>query len=440
MVHRKVDDIMRRRSFYILCLLACLNLIASRSDGQWVKATGLDGLSADSFTEIPDGHGGLCLFANTSNGVYVSTDDGLTWKGASDVAKTFSALIAVDSTLVAGGADGIWISTDRGRTWTASDSGLTETYVWRLVVSERKVFANSSMTKDGPPSVYLSTDKGASWVLSNTRVITRIAAQDSEVYVSSYWGNIQRYDRGSWVDCAHVRQVSGVYYIPISGFGFLGTTVYASTQERDLFSSTNRGASWVLVVDGQLISGAVGLTSGVLSLASFGTRLYIGSSDGHVFVSGNNGASWDDYSEGLASSFIGGLRVSGTHLFAIAGSAVWRRALSDTILTTSVPEGPVSSSLSLQQNYPNPFNSATRICYAVGGAAALSGHGGSAATNVRLAVYDLLGREVAVLMDEQKQPGRYEVTFDGSNLPSGMYFYRMQSGGYVETKRLLLLK
>jgi hypothetical protein len=55
-------------------------------------------------------------------------------------------------------------------------------------------------------------------------------------------------------------------------------------------------------------------------------------------------------------------------------------------------------------------------------------------------VYDLLGREVAVLVDEKKAPGSYEVQFDGSGLASGVYFYRMQAGDFVQTKKLCLIK
>jgi hypothetical protein len=101
----------------------------------------------------------------------------------------------------------------------------------------------------------------------------------------------------------------------------------------------------------------------------------------------------------------------------------------------------------LRQNYPNPFNPMTRISYSVGrvvapqqgSAHALSVSEGPAA-KVRIAVYDLLGREVAVLVDERKQAGDFEVQFDGKELPSGMYFYRMKAGDYVQTRRLLLIR
>jgi len=84
----------------------------------------------------------------------------------------------------------------------------------------------------------------------------------------------------------------------------------------------------------------------------------------------------------------------------------------------------------LYQNYPNPFNPKTIINYELG------------ITNfVSLKVYDALGSEVTTLVNEKKTAGSYEVEFDGSNLPSGIYFYRLEAGGdIIDTKRMVLLK
>jgi len=99
------------------------------------------------------------------------------------------------------------------------------------------------------------------------------------------------------------------------------------------------------------------------------------------------------------------------------------------------------TAFALGQNYPNPFNPETRIRYSV---PAGSGSNGSASAatgaNVRIAVYDLLGREVTVLVDEKKAVGSYEVTFDAAGLASGVYLYRLKAGAFVETKRMIVVK
>ncbi len=95
----------------------------------------------------------------------------------------------------------------------------------------------------------------------------------------------------------------------------------------------------------------------------------------------------------------------------------------------------------LEQNYPNPFNPITNIKYSV----PLNVNSQNGATNnklseVHLKVYDVLGKEVANLVNEEKEPGTYEVKFDASAFPSGIYFYRISSGNFVKTKKMVLMK
>jgi len=89
----------------------------------------------------------------------------------------------------------------------------------------------------------------------------------------------------------------------------------------------------------------------------------------------------------------------------------------------------VPSSFSLSQNYPNPFNPTTIIRFQI-----------KDSKTTTLKIFDLLGREVQTLVNEKLKPGEYEVTFDGSNFPSGVYFYKLQAGDFTDTKKLVLIK
>jgi hypothetical protein len=95
----------------------------------------------------------------------------------------------------------------------------------------------------------------------------------------------------------------------------------------------------------------------------------------------------------------------------------------------------------LYQNYPNPFNPVTSIQYAVGSPLRQAG-GETSKQFVTLKIYDILGREVVILINEEKPAGEYKIEFDASkyNLSSGVYFYRLQSGSFVNTKKMILLK
>lgn len=90
---------------------------------------------------------------------------------------------------------------------------------------------------------------------------------------------------------------------------------------------------------------------------------------------------------------------------------------------------PNPKSFELYSNYPNPFNPETKIRYAI-----------AKTTFTTLVVYSLLGQEVVILINEEKTPGVYEVTFDGSKLISGMYIYKLQAGDYTKTKKMVLIK
>ena len=83
----------------------------------------------------------------------------------------------------------------------------------------------------------------------------------------------------------------------------------------------------------------------------------------------------------------------------------------------------------LYQNYPNPFNPSTKIKYSV-----------PQSSNVIIKIFDILGNEIARLVNEEKPLGNYEVEFGATTLPSGIYFYKLQAGKFVETKKMVLMK
>jgi uncharacterized protein (DUF362 family) len=119
------------------------------------------------------------------------------------------------------------------------------------------------------------------------------------------------------------------------------------------------------------------------------------------------------------------------------GTRVWGlKFLSEPGGVDGVKVPNVPDSFVLEQNYPNPFNPATSIGYSVGGVGRLS----SAASSVKLVVYDLLGREVAVLVNERKEPGDYVATWNAAGNASGIFFCRLTAGDYSATKKMVLVK
>jgi hypothetical protein len=202
-----------------------------------------------------------------------------------------------------------------------------------------------------------------------------------------------------------------------------GANDFVGTYGGGVFLSTDAGTSWTAV--------DAGLTnSSVMSFYVSGTNLFCGTLGGGVFLSTNNGASWTAVNSGMTNANVNSLAVSGTNLFAgTQGTGVFRRPLSEMITSVGPWPSELPGEFQLMQNYPNPFNPTTVVRFQL-----------PVASMVRLAVYDILGREVAVLVNERMDAGVHEIKFDGSNLASSVYLYRIQAGDFVQTRKLLLLK
>ncbi|MBC8043136.1 MAG: T9SS type A sorting domain-containing protein [Rhizobacter sp.] len=139
----------------------------------------------------------------------------------------------------------------------------------------------------------------------------------------------------------------------------------------------------------------------------------------------NGGATWNIDTFGKS---LNRFRMFGDTLGYAVGETVYKYT-NETLAASTPAKNASPSGYELRQNYPNPFNPATTIAYELPKAAAVS-----------LKVYDVIGREVASLVNERKAAGRYEVRFDGSKLASGIYMYRLIAGDYVEVREMVFLK
>ncbi|MCX6163117.1 MAG: T9SS type A sorting domain-containing protein, partial [Ignavibacteriae bacterium] len=144
----------------------------------------------------------------------------------------------------------------------------------------------------------------------------------------------------------------------------------------------------------------------------------------------NNGTSWVEKNQGFnIIPTVRSLLITNNYIFlGTDGQSVWRRSYSEIIgiqnISTETP-----ARYSLSQNYPNPFNPVTRIRYELPRAGV-----------VKLAVYDVMGREVEMLVNERQSAGSYEAVWDGTRFASGVYFYRLTAEGYKETRKMILIR
>jgi hypothetical protein len=107
---------------------------------------------------------------------------------------------------------------------------------------------------------------------------------------------------------------------------------------------------------------------------------------------------------------------------------VWKRLISE-IVSVGEKSNTIPENFQLKQNYPNPFNPVTKIEYQI-----------PFESKVKIIIYDVEGKVVKILLNEQKSPGTYEIVWDASEFSSGVYFFKLSAGSFVETRKMILTK
>ncbi len=324
---------------------------------------------------------------------------------------------AVSGTAVGGGGT-ILRTTDAGETWSKQTSGVTD-YLYGVSFADA-----DNGTAVGASGVILHTTNGGStWTKQTSNVTNALygvcLSNSNTGTVVGYGGLILRTtDAGAtWVP-----QTSGTS-VYLYGVFFSDVNTGTVVGERGtILRTTNGGLTWTKQTSGT----SYWLYGVSLINASWGIAV---GERGIVLRTMNGGLNWGYQPSGTKNNLYGVSFVS-ANVATIVGDY-------GTILRTT--GGPVSvrseggnrevREYRLMQNHPNPFNPATTIQYDI-----------PFESNVKLRVFDVLGREVKTLVDEKQPQGQYQIRFEASNLPSGVYFYRLQAGGFVEAKKLLLLK
>lgn len=321
---------------------------------------------------------------NDTGNVYLSTDNGESWSEQdSTFPRYINCFCATDSFLFAGTNNLVYLSTNQGKTWHTRSFGLTGPQVVTMLAADSALFAATS-----GEGLYRSTNYGVNWSLID----------------------------------------SGLTNNSISGLAAIGSYLFAGpyrggqSRSGGIFFSTDSGISWYAD------TGFTNYSPGVF--LGYGMNLYVGTSDG-IYLSTDKGLTWSDITAGSPADSIGveGLAISDSELVASGNNGVWICPLSE--ITSVQPEpayqGPVSPRL--EQNYPNPFNPSTTIGYEI-----------AKRSRVSITLYDVLGRKVETLVDSEESPGHHEVLLDANRLSSGIYFYQICAGTFIQTRKLVLIK
>jgi hypothetical protein len=433
------------------------------SGASWTATT--LGLSSNAVSALATG--GSSVYAALGEGVRVSSDAGMHWAstGTALPVSKVTCLGLIGTSLLAGANhSGVYLSTDRGDNWVAFNQQLSNTEVTCMAISQSMAYVGTtggsvfhrsvgdsawtnggnafqnlsisalgvagSIIVTGPAArgIFYSSDDGSNWTLADGSVVDVRGTQFlSFASWSSYiFGGSLNYGIFRSADYARswVRKNNGLGNLTVRSLAVSGSRLFAGTSG-GLFVSTDNGESWVS--SGTSLAG-----SSVVSLATSGNMIFASTSELGVGVSTNQGLTWQFVNEGLPGTVTATVFCDGEYAYlASTLGGVYRRSLTELLSTLDVHSpSPVSAlEFALLQNYPNPFNPKTVVSCQW-----------PVASRVKLVLYDMLGREVATLLDGQKEPGTYEVTFDGTGLASGVYLCRLQAGDFVTVRKLVLMK
>ena len=238
--------------------------------------------------------------------------------------------------------------------------------------------------------------------------------------------------------------LTAIYYCGINS-GFIQNDIFQPDWKLSLSGSyyhqliVNKNNIYVGAGDGIYLSSNFGVTWKQIGLADkriynlvlSGTNL-IAQTNAGMFKSFDGGYNWSSLN--LSLDKIIELELCGDNLIALTYAhdyshyQLWKRSFNE-LITDLKEEQILPDKFSLSQNYPNPFNPLSTIGYQI-----------PQRSFVSLKVYDILGKEVATLVTEEKPAGRYEVHFNGENFSSGIYFYKLQAGNYSSIKKMVLIK
>jgi hypothetical protein len=399
-------------------LFACVViLLCPPLQAQWVQGFGAQVSQTNAIVAL-----GSTLFAGTGSGVYSSTDGGLRWTNATLTSSYVNSLIVKGEILIVAvweGKNSVYLSTDHGSTWVGINNGLpSNVYVQRLATDGEQIFAGTSAH-----GLFVTSDNGATWrQVSTTLTVSSVIAfgfNYATMFIATGGndGVLRSTDHGlTWSAVNNGLPEFGISSFVIHDSSLLALSFYHGM----IYKSSNNGETWT----------ALNALPQVDEMVSSGKKLLAAAWGNGVVLSENGGLSFSPMNDGLSTLYVSTIALIGNYLFAGTESkGIWRRPLSEFVTSVPGTHDHVGSDFVLEQNYPNPFNSSSEIRYQI-----------SDIRYVRLVVYDLLGREVATLVDEAKPAGLYTVRFDGSALPSGVYLYRLRAGSFVETKRLTLLR
>ncbi len=342
--------------------------------------------------------------------------------------------------------NGLFFSTDNGLSWSFKNNGLPEDQAFIDVAissfddGTKRVFMGSNFNLPSA-DIYYSDDLGESWnkceggLPDQTYWLIDVAPSNPDVILAADDNNqlFLSADRGnSWNETTSLPNIEGdnVEDIEFDPSDF--TIIYASCSMGGLFKSSDMGQSWANITNNIPLYPSFPCIYGP-AINPYNTQnMFVFANHTGVYQTHDGGSHWESFNAGLDTSMSSGKIFFGstdtTRLYVTSPArSVW--SIHRTAEGAADDEPGFPHNFYLSPAYPNPFNAQTTISYALPKA----GH-------VSLTVYNVMGQKVATLADGFQQAGEHRIIWDATDTPSGVYFYRLKAGEMSRTEKCILLK
>lgn len=422
---------MRTRTFcswglQISFLLLFTTFIHAQTDYWVAKNNGITNLATLNLRDIAINSADDLFAATRGQGVFVSTDGGENWNqkinGLTDLTIQSVAVNHSDEAFV-GTNSGMFKSVDKGESWTELETGLNISYATNITMcSNGYIFATTSFE-----GIIRSTDNGNSWIgvnngISGGHAMSIYEDLAGQMLAGTSFGAIyfsNTYGEG-WTQSSV--GLPNTTTAPVLSLIESSDEVYFAGTGSGVYRSTDYGLNWSFVHAG-------GGNGYVYSFVfDHSNNLFIGTGSGGVYMSVDNGNEWQQINSGLTHLGVYSLAVNSINeVFAVTGEGIFK---SDNT-TGSIEEdnNEVKFDFVLEQNYPNPFNPSTIIRYYL-----------PQNELVTLKLLNTLGQTIEILFYANQTKGSHEIEFHSEAYSSGVYFYQITAGNFVQTKKMILLQ
>jgi Secretion system C-terminal sorting domain len=361
---------------------------------------------------------------------------------------------------------GVYLSTNNGTDWTPANNGLPTLICDNIFTSGSTIYVSSIGDVHTIDGLFQSTNNGTNWsYMFDVNYVTSILFKGNYFFVNARNATFS-HDNFNSFTITDIMFNDTVAKVP--AIALFGNKFYAATLGVGIFEVSDDGLNWdsrntgltnhwvysLAVSDNNFFAGTAKgvflsndgifwkqINNGIPpfftinSIVVKGSTVFAGQSSsmsgGGVYVSADTGKSWTQVNGGLTFNEDAKLVINESNIFVCIDhdyNNVWTRPLSEITGTTKESNN-LPKDFALFQNYPNPFNPSTAISYSI-----------PTSSNVRLIVYNTLGQTVKVLENGFKIAGNYSINFNASDLPSGIFFYKLEAGQFSQVKKMILVK